>query len=160
LFCFYLKVRDDFTEGAAHEPSLSDVPQDGRRQAEEYDEKIGDGQIDDEHVGDGSHRVIAVNSQTDQEVADQADDKYHAVEANQNPFVDGWKHVRLDSVNVVIVRLAIIIRARFIANEFNHVSSQVGAVQLVGAIHWPVAVVVESFHFRFRFGGRQDDLNV
>lgn len=93
--------------------------------------------------------MIAVDSQTDQKIADQADDKDHAVEANQNPLVDGWKHVRLDSVNVVIVRLAIIIRARLIADEFNHVSRQVAAVQLVGAIHWPVAVVVESFHFEF-----------
>jgi hypothetical protein len=71
------------------------------------------------------------------------------VEANQNPLVDGWKHVRLDSVNVVIVRLAIIIRARLIVDEFNHVSRQVCAVQRVGAIHWPAAVVVELFHFEF-----------
>ena len=104
--------------------------------------------------------MIAVNSQTNQEIANQADDKYHTVEANQNPFVDGRKHVRLDSVNVVVVRLAIIIRARFIANEFNHVI-EVGTVQLVGAIILPVGVVVESFHFAAqKMNTRKDDLNV
>jgi hypothetical protein len=70
------------------------------------------------------------------------------MEANQNPFVNRWKHVRLYSVNVVIVRLAVIIRARFIEDELAQPVSQVRTVQLISAIHLPVGVVVESFHFK------------
>ncbi len=72
----YLKVRDDFAERVAHEPGLGDVPQNGGRQAEKDDEEVGDGQVDDEHVCDGPHGVIAINGQTDEEIAHQADNKH------------------------------------------------------------------------------------
>lgn len=61
----YLKVGDDFTKCVAHEPGFRDVPDDGGREAEEDDKKIGDGKVHDEHVGHSTHRVIPVDSQTD-----------------------------------------------------------------------------------------------
>lgn len=71
----YLKIRDDFAECVSHKPRLGDVPQDSRWQAEENDEKVGNSQIDDEHVGDCAHRVVSVNGKTDEEIADQTDNE-------------------------------------------------------------------------------------
>ena len=52
----YLKVRYNFAERVAHEPGLGDVPQYGGRQAEKDDEEVGDGQVDNEHVGNFKKR--------------------------------------------------------------------------------------------------------
>lgn len=82
-----LKVRDDFAERVAHEPSLGNVPHHGRRQTEEDDEEVGDGQIDYEHVGDGTHRVIAIDGQAYEEVTNEADEEDEYVEACDDPLV-------------------------------------------------------------------------
>lgn len=97
--------------------------------------------------------MIAVNGQTDEEVTRQTDDEYHTMETNQNPLVDGWKHVRFDPINVVGICIAIVIRARFVANEVVEATvSQVGTVKPFGAIgrrNRPDAIVMKFFHFPF-----------
>lgn len=66
----YLKVDDDLAHGFAHEPCFGHVPDDGRRQAEQDHEKVRHRQVDDEDVGHGAHRVIGVDRDADQRVAD------------------------------------------------------------------------------------------
>lgn len=118
IFLFiYLEVRYDFAEGAAHEPRLGDVPEDGRRQTQEDDEEVGNGQVDDEHVGHGAHRVVAIHGQADEEVADEAHDEHETVQTDEDPLVDGGEQVILDTRDVIIVRLAVVVGARFRAVE-------------------------------------------
>lgn len=107
----YLKVRDDLAERVAHEPSSGDVPDDGWREAEEDDEKVGDGQVDDEHVGHGAHRVIAIDGQADQKVAHQSDKENEAMQTDHDPFVEIGEDVLLDAGYVIVFRLAIVISA-------------------------------------------------
>ena len=57
----YLEVDNDLAERSPQEPSLRDVPDDGRRQTEEYYHKISHGQIHDEIVRDSPHAVIPID---------------------------------------------------------------------------------------------------
>lgn len=91
----YLEVEDDFAEGSPHEPSLRDIPDDGRWQTEEYYHEIGHGEVDDEVICDSPHAVISVHRHTDQGIAYQADKKNQRVKSDQNPLVRRGKDVVL-----------------------------------------------------------------
>jgi hypothetical protein len=99
----YLEVEDDFTQRRPHEPSLRDIPDDSRRETEEYHHKIGHGEIHDEVVGNCPHAVIPIHRHTHQRVAYQADQKHNCVKSNENPFVCRGKDVVLYHVEIVII---------------------------------------------------------
>lgn len=66
----HLKVDDDLAHGLAHEPRFGHVPDDGRRQAEQDHEKVRHGQVHDEDVRHGAHRVVRVDRDANQRVSD------------------------------------------------------------------------------------------
>ena len=60
-------------------------------------------------VGDGAHRVVTINGQTNEEIADQSDDKHDAMQGYEHPFVLGGENVSLDLGEVVNIRQAIVV---------------------------------------------------
>lgn len=65
-----LKINHDFAERFAEEPGLGDVPYDGRWQAEQYHKEVSHSEVNDEDVRHSSHRMVRVNSQADECIAD------------------------------------------------------------------------------------------
>lgn len=64
-----LEVNHDFARHFAEEPGLRDVPHNGRRQAQEYHKEVGNREVHDENICYGPHRVIRVNRQAYERVA-------------------------------------------------------------------------------------------
>lgn len=65
----YLEVYEDFAHGFAHEPRFGHVPKNGWWQTEQDDEEVGHRQVNNENIGDGSHRVVRVHGYAYQCVA-------------------------------------------------------------------------------------------
>lgn len=107
----YLEVEDYLAESSPHEPSLRDIPDDGRWQTEEDHHKISHGEVHDEVVCDSPHAVISVHGHTDQRIAYQADQKNYSMKGNQNPLVRCRKYVILYHREIIIIRHTILIGA-------------------------------------------------
>lgn len=60
-----LKVGENFAQHLAEEPGLGDVPQDGRRQTQQYHKEVSHRQVDDENIRHGAHRMVRVHRQAD-----------------------------------------------------------------------------------------------
>ena len=67
-----LKVMDELAERASNEPSLGDVANNGRRQADQDDEQICCRQIHDEQIRHCSHLHVLPDYDTDERVAGQS----------------------------------------------------------------------------------------
>lgn len=65
-----LKIGENFAQHFAEKPRLGDVPQNRRRQAQQYHKKVRHGQVDDENICNGAHRMVRVDRQADERVSD------------------------------------------------------------------------------------------
>lgn len=65
-----LKVGENFAQHFAEKPCLGDVPQNRRWQAQQYHKEVSHGQVDDENVCHGAHRMVCVDRQADERVSD------------------------------------------------------------------------------------------
>lgn len=108
----YLNIEDDLAESGAHEPGLGDVPDDGRREAEEDDHEVGHGEVDDEVIGDRPHGPVPVDGDADEGVPDETHDEDTHVHEDEHPFEGGRRDVVLDPVHVLVVRQAVLVVAR------------------------------------------------
>ena len=66
---YYLAKEHGPAHDTPEEPGLRDVPQNGRRQADDQDEKVRHSQVHDEMIGDAAHGGIADHREYDQDVA-------------------------------------------------------------------------------------------
>ncbi len=64
-------------------PRLGGDLHQGEGNGEEAEEQVGDGQVDDEEVARGAHLRLAGHRQTDQPIADGADEDEHGVDDAQ-----------------------------------------------------------------------------
>ena len=80
-----------------------------------------------------SHGVVPINGETDEEIANQPDDKHQAVQPDQDPFVDRWENVSFDQIDVIVVRRAIVVGARFVTVN-RHVRAGVGTIHASATI--------------------------
>ena len=76
LALVYLNKRYNFAHGLAEPPVASDVGDHRRRQTNENDEEITDGQVNNEYIRDCSHVSILDNDNDDEQIANDANDKY------------------------------------------------------------------------------------
>ena len=107
----YLQIHDDLAHDAAHIPGLRDVAEYGRRQTDEKDEEVRNGQVDDEKIRHRPHPVVQPDDETDEEVADDADNEDDGVESDDDPFEFRRNDVVAYHVDVLLVADAVLVRA-------------------------------------------------
>lgn len=107
----YLEILNDLAHGASHVPRLGDVTENRGRQADEKDEKVGDRQVDDEQVGDGSHLTISPDDEADEKISHQSGGEDDQVHEDQDPLEFRRKDVPVDQVDVIVVTDAVVIQA-------------------------------------------------
>ncbi len=82
----YLYIRYNLAHGLTEKPIARYVCDDRRRQTNENNKKVADGQVDDEYVCDGTHVRVLGNHNDNEHVADDADHEYDEGEKEQTPI--------------------------------------------------------------------------
>lgn len=104
----YLQIEDNLAHGNPEEPSARHVPNDRRRQTEQYHQKVSHSQVNDKIVRHSPHGMIPVHSDTHQRITNQSNHEHHAVEEYQHP------HPRPGIYVVTNVFQILLSRSRFI----------------------------------------------
>lgn len=107
----YLQVQDRLTHTGPQEPSLRDILNKGGREANQNNQKVSNGQIDDKNIGHGSHVVVAPHGKTNQSVAYEADDEGGEVKGNEEPLIRSGYNVLVDIVDILLLSLTVLVPA-------------------------------------------------
>lgn len=78
----YLEVGHDLAGEVLQQPLLRQLVKDDERKAEEDDEKVPEGQVGQEGVGDAPHVVVVTHDAHHRQVANDADPKDHHRQAH------------------------------------------------------------------------------
>lgn len=108
----YLNIWYNLAHGLTEPPIARNVGEHRRRQTDENDEKVTDGQVHNENVRDGAHVRVLGHHNDHEQVADDADHKDRKGEHEQTPL----ERVRIE----VVVELTVS-RILFARRCHNHI---------------------------------------